>query len=490
MPGLLISSAFGNPTLDATGTTVSIIFGYYGTKQTNAQDVIRVYNNSTDRTTLFNISSAGTTSGFNSATFNTPLNVTSLTATGVITGTTANFVLNNAGGAQSIIRNPNAGSTSFTQFAISNDTANSLSIFLNSSTRTLDGGASGATIRNDAGSIRLQNGGSASTLTLSGSSATFNSDLTVTGNIYFPLLLIAQASGNPTIDATAGAIIFGYYTVKQTNALDLIQVYDNVSNRNLLFRVTTGGTSSGFNSATFNTPVYGTSLKLSSNSGGLTVGSIGVPNTGTDMIIQNDTTQFLQLCISGGGGQYSYSSNLGDAIIRSAPSRQLLLNSGSGAAGIAISGTTVNIPGTFQIQGITQQVSPNSGSYYTASSQGLPDQSWTNRQNWSGQQRGGNYDITYSSGSFTNNTGTTIICTCCWNDNKQSNAIGSFQLRIVKNNAIILARQDGAALGVLAVSATAILQNGDYLLLQGYQNSGSGNNFDNFGSVTFALQKI
>jgi hypothetical protein len=51
--------------------------------------------------------------------------------------------------------NSNSGSSAYAICAIGNDTGNNLSIFLNSSTRTADGGIKTATIRNDGGNLLL-----------------------------------------------------------------------------------------------------------------------------------------------------------------------------------------------------------------------------------------------------------------------------------------------------------------------------------------------
>jgi len=54
------------------------------------------------------------------------------------------------------VGNSNSGNAAYGIIQIYNDTANNLSIFLNSSTRSTDGGFRGATIRNDSGPLRLQ----------------------------------------------------------------------------------------------------------------------------------------------------------------------------------------------------------------------------------------------------------------------------------------------------------------------------------------------
>ncbi len=68
------------------------------------------------------------------------------------------------------LRNPNAGTNAFTNLALGNDSQYNLQLFVNSSTRTADGGGNTATLRNDGGSLRLQSFGGRG-LTIHGSTA-------------------------------------------------------------------------------------------------------------------------------------------------------------------------------------------------------------------------------------------------------------------------------------------------------------------------------
>ena len=62
----------------------------------------------------------------------------------------------NDSGSVLAISNANAGSNAYSIMVLGNDSGGNFNIFKNSSTRTGDGGIHGATIRNDAGSLRLQ----------------------------------------------------------------------------------------------------------------------------------------------------------------------------------------------------------------------------------------------------------------------------------------------------------------------------------------------
>ncbi len=77
------------------------------------------------------------------------------------------------------------------------------------------------------------------------------------------LLKFSVVSSNPTIDALQGAIVLGYNTPKQSGGRDVFQVYDNSTNLNNLFTVTTGGILSGSNLVTVNTTLNVTSLTAS-----------------------------------------------------------------------------------------------------------------------------------------------------------------------------------------------------------------------------------
>jgi hypothetical protein len=88
------------------------------------------------------------------------------------------------------IGNANAGSSAFGMFRISNNVGD-LVMFLNSSTRTIDGGANTCTIRNDIGALRLQGSLGANTIFLPGSSGNVGINTTspsytlqVAGDIY------------------------------------------------------------------------------------------------------------------------------------------------------------------------------------------------------------------------------------------------------------------------------------------------------------------
>lgn len=63
---------------------------------------------------------------------------------------------NTNGGTTTITQNPNSGSSAYVLTGVVNNTGSGAFLFLNSSTRAADGGANVATLRNDAGALRVQ----------------------------------------------------------------------------------------------------------------------------------------------------------------------------------------------------------------------------------------------------------------------------------------------------------------------------------------------
>jgi hypothetical protein len=107
---------------------------------------------STAGTTTLGASTIGAITG-TSASFSSTLGVTGLiTANGGVSIPSSS----NDQGSTFFLRNSNSGSLAYSQFSIGNDGVSTFNILLNSSTRTAEGGINTATIRNDAGILRLQ----------------------------------------------------------------------------------------------------------------------------------------------------------------------------------------------------------------------------------------------------------------------------------------------------------------------------------------------
>jgi hypothetical protein len=88
------------------------------------------------------------------------------------------------GGVTGVIRNSNTGSDAYSLFSVRNDSDNGAHLFVNSSTRSADGGANTATLRNDIGTLRLQSSGAGGlTIAATSGDVTASSNLTVTSQI-------------------------------------------------------------------------------------------------------------------------------------------------------------------------------------------------------------------------------------------------------------------------------------------------------------------
>lgn len=102
--------------------------------------------------------------------------------TGVLSGYNDFTLSRSVNGAQRIVNtNTNSGSLAFTMIELQNNVS-SCGLYLNSSTKTDEGGANAATLANNAGALRLQNSASASTITLSGNTTTFANNVAITGS--------------------------------------------------------------------------------------------------------------------------------------------------------------------------------------------------------------------------------------------------------------------------------------------------------------------
>ena len=151
-------------------------------------------------------------------------------------GSTVTTTIN--GAVTSSVTNTNVGSSAYAQRTLGNDGANSAIWFLNSSARTVDGGANTMTLRNDAGAVRLLSAGSLGlslaattgnavldgTLTVSsgldaasatnGGSATIAGGLAVAKSTYIGgnlvvtgTVSITGAVSTPTLTTTAGDMV-------------------------------------------------------------------------------------------------------------------------------------------------------------------------------------------------------------------------------------------------------------------------------------------
>lgn len=108
------------------------------------------------------------------------------------------------GGRFVTISNTSNGSNAFSIFAALNNSGNGLAMFINSSTRTADGGVNTATVRNDIGSLRLQSQGALGiTIAASTGIVSINNTTATTSSTTGSLLLPGGIGISNTTDAVS-----------------------------------------------------------------------------------------------------------------------------------------------------------------------------------------------------------------------------------------------------------------------------------------------
>jgi hypothetical protein len=98
------------------------------------------------------------------------------------------------------VNNANTGTSAYTILRVANDTASNMNLFLNSSTRTTDGGTNTGTLRNDAGALQLQGSG-AKGITIAATS----------GNVG-----IGTTAPTAALDVGTGAVAMGWEVISNT----------------------------------------------------------------------------------------------------------------------------------------------------------------------------------------------------------------------------------------------------------------------------------
>lgn len=114
------------------------------------------------------------------------------------------------------IDNTSSGSDAYAMQYLTNDSASGLAIFLNSSARTDDGGVNTATLRNDAGALRLQNSGGYGAF-ITGTGTDFTGDLSVS-TLTASRLMASDGSKNLASVSTLSSWVAG--TTNQISVSD------------------------------------------------------------------------------------------------------------------------------------------------------------------------------------------------------------------------------------------------------------------------------
>ena len=229
---------------DINSLTSQVAVGYYTPKTTNGSNIFLVYNNSTDRIALFSVTSVGSSSGSNAINVFTTFNTNGNT---INSGNISCGNINSGGiSCGSLTTNGNTincGSISCGSLTTNGNTINSGSISCTSLT------TNGNTL--NCGTI---NSGSISCSSINTNGNTLNCGTINSGDIN---ISSGKSLYSADINSTSSQINVGYYTPKTTNGANTLQVYNNSTDRIVLFSVTSVGTSSGSNSvnvtATFNT---------------------------------------------------------------------------------------------------------------------------------------------------------------------------------------------------------------------------------------------
>lgn len=221
------------------------------------------------------------------------------------------------------VRNTNSGSSAYTTSYVQNDGASACHLFLNSSTRSADGGTNTATLRNDAGGLRL----------LSSGSNGINIAAT-TGNVG-----IGVAAPNAPLQLAA-TVANRKIVLYDTNNNDHQYYGFGVNNNILRYQVDITGSSHVFYAGTSTT----TSTELMRITG---TGRVGINNTNPSQtldvqgVIKNyNTANDVMLLVSPDSGNYIRIDAWNNA---NSVQKNIVLNQSGGNVGIGVSAPTTTL---------------------------------------------------------------------------------------------------------------------------------------------------
>lgn len=228
------------------------------------------------------------------------------------------------------VMNASAANNAWSQYEITNDSTVGAAWFINSSTRTLDGGANTATLRNDIGTLRLQSKGGKG-LTIAADTGGITLDA---GPVIFP-----QNINPPSVTTRSlGTRLCLYQGVTATN----VDYAIGVENGALWYSASTTGDVHKFYTGPTHVATIGNNY-------------IGLHRA--DAPISYELATNISLARSGGVGHYFTGSVAGDACIRNTTNRIMLGASASTAH------LTINTNGSIDMPGPTQMTSAVNGIY-------------------------------------------------------------------------------------------------------------------------------
>ena len=197
-------------------------------------------------------------------------------------------------GAGGVISNGNNGASAYSYVSLANDTGNGI-LFLNSSTKTTDGGANCLTLRNDV------SGG----------------DLRLSANLDTPYIDLKKSSGNVGIDTTAPAYKL---TINGSLGCGAINSTSITTNNNAINAgtggLTCGAISSGTITTNNNSITAGTATITATNFSGKITPTVNVWNTSSDgynrFYFANTSRTYFS---SGSGFEFRHSTDAGIAVM-------------------------------------------------------------------------------------------------------------------------------------------------------------------------------
>ena len=252
------------------------------------------------------------------------------------------------------------------------------------------------------------------------------------------------------------------------------------------------GTSNGFTSTT--SAANGSCTFVGAEGGGLIIQSTGATNSSIVDIVNVSSA-----------GQFSTGSAAGDFVLRTRTARALHFQSGNLAPAMTITtSNTVNVLTTLTASGGLVAASPtftgtsnfanisatgnltvtaqlrnaNITMYVMSSDSGWPNGADSSPQNWVEVATSGS-KFTYTGGGiFQNTTGRQCFTTVVWTTRRVSNPFGADTIWIRETGtAIKHGSVKTGGTSWMTTTGVMLIQSGNSFVLEGFQDSGSGNNW-------------